>query len=118
MRRLISALTLCAAAVLSFGLDAHAGVTTEDLAKYDLANGKSVYDASCAACHANGILQAPKTGDKASWTARLGQGMETLVQKSINGYTAEGSMPARGGNADLTDKQVGDAVAFMVKQVL
>ena len=118
MGQIISALTLSAVFVLSLGLDARAGVTAADVAKYDLANGQSVYNTSCAACHDNGILKAPKTGVQADWTARFAQGMDTLVKKSIDGYTAEGNMPARGGNPDLTDKQVGDAVAYMVKQVL
>ena len=118
MRRIISALTFCAVIALSCSLEARAGVTAADVAKYDLASGQSVYEASCAACHTSGIMKAPKTGVKADWTARLGQGMGTLVQKSIDGYKAEGMMPAKGGNPDLTDKQVGDAVAYMVKQVL
>ncbi|MCG8343486.1 MAG: c-type cytochrome [Chlorobiales bacterium] len=118
MGRIISTLALSAVCILSFGLDARAGVTAADIAKYDLASGESVYNKSCAACHTSGILKAPKTGVKADWTARLGQGMNTLVKKSIDGYTAEGNMPAKGGDAELTDKQVGDAVAYMVKQVL
>ena len=118
MGRIISALTLSAVFVLSLCLDAHAEVTAADIAKYDLTNGQSVYNTSCAACHTSGILKAPKTGAQADWTARFAQGMNTLVKKSIDGYTAEGNMPARGGNPDLTDKQVGDAVAYMVKQVL
>lgn len=123
MGRVISVLTLSAVFVLSFGFDAQAEVTAADIAKYDLANGQSVYSASCASCHTAGIMGAPKTGVKANWTSRLAQGMATIVKKSIDGYSGEykGSktfMPAKGGNADLTDKQVGDAVAYMVKQVL
>ncbi len=118
MGRIISVITLCTVFVLSFGLETYAGVNAADLAKYDVASGKTVYEASCAGCHDNGIMKAPKTGEKADWTARLGQGMGTLVKKSIDGYKAEGNMPARGGNDALTDKQVGDAVAYMVKQVL
>ena len=41
-----------------------------------------------------------------------------MIKKSIDGYTAAGNMPARGGNAELTDQQVSDAVAYMVKSVL
>lgn len=118
MGRIISVIALSVVFVLSAGPDARAGVTAADIAKYDLANGQSVYNTSCAACHTSGIMKAPKTGLKADWTARLGLGMNTLVKKSIDGYTAEGNMPAKGGHADLTDKQVADAVAYMVKQVL
>ncbi len=118
MGRIFSVFTFCAVLALSFSLEARAGVTAADLAKYDVAGGESVYTKSCAGCHTSGIMKAPKTGVKADWTARLGQGMATLVQKSVDGYKAEGMMPAKGGNPDLTDKQVGDAVAYMVKQIL
>ncbi len=123
MGRILSVVTLFAIVALSSGLDARADVTAADIAKYDLANGKTVYDKSCAACHASGIMGAPKTGVKANWTSRFAQGMNTLVKKSIDGYSGEYNgtktfMPAKGGDADLTGKQVGDAVAYMVKEVL
>ena len=41
--------------------------------------------------------------------------MDLLNDHAINGYQGEnGVMPARGGNMSLSDKQVMDAVAFMV----
>ena len=118
MKRFVPVLSLFTILTLSFGSEAEAAVTAADVAKHNVANGKAVYDANCAACHASGILKAPKTGVKADWAARLPQGMDTMIKKSIDGYTAAGSMPARGGNADLTDQQVSDAVAYMVKSVL
>ncbi|ASQ91383.1 cytochrome C [Prosthecochloris sp. GSB1] len=84
--------------------------------QHDLAKGKEIYDANCAACHAEGIMKAPKTGDVEAWTARIEQGMDTLVKKSIEGYNAEGMMPAKGGNPDLSDQEVADAVAYMVAE--
>ena len=80
MGRIISALTFCAVLAFSCSLEARAEVTAADLAKYDLASGEPVYNASCKGCHATGIMKAPKTGVKADWTARLGQGMATLVK--------------------------------------
>ncbi len=73
--------------------------------------GEEVYKAVCSMCHAAGLLNAPKFGDKAAWAPRIAQGQNTLVQHAINGIR---SMPARGGNADLTDVEVGNAVAYMV----
>ncbi len=84
--------------------------------QYDLANGKEIYDANCAGCHDEGILGSPKTGDVNGWTVRIEQGMETLISKSIEGYTAEYSMPARGGNDALTDEEVANSVAYMVEE--
>lgn len=82
---------------------------------YDAAAGKAVYDASCASCHKAGIMGAPKTGDKAAWAPRIAKGMPAMVSNSVKGFKgAKGFMPAKGGNAKLTDAQVGNAVAYMV----
>jgi cytochrome c5 len=41
--------------------------------------------------------------------------MDTLNSNSINGFTGKtGMMPARGGNAALSDDEVKAAVAYMV----
>jgi cytochrome c5 len=73
-------------------------------------SGAEVVQASCAACHATGMLNAPKFGDKAQWAPRIALGYETLVKHAIEGIRG---MPARGGNADLTDDEVASAVAEM-----
>lgn len=84
-------------------------------AKYDAAAGKAVYEASCASCHKTGMMGAPKTGDKAAWAPRIGQGIDLMVAKSIKGFKGpKGMMPAKGGNTKLTDVQVGNAVAYLV----
>ena len=80
-----------------------------------LAAGKAVYDTNCAACHEAGMMGAPKPGDKAAWSARIPQGVETMSKKSITGFQGKvGAMPPKGGNASLTDEAIGNAVAFMV----
>jgi cytochrome c5 len=79
--------------------------------------GKAVYAKACALCHAAGVAGAPKPGDKAEWGPRLAQGEAVLYKHSIEGFTrAKGVMPARGGNAALTDDEVKAAVNFMVAQ--
>lgn len=84
-------------------------------ANHNAALGKVIYEANCASCHKDGIMGAPKTGNKPSWTHRLEQGMDVLVSKSIKGYQGKkGLMPAKGGNTKLTDAEVGNAVAHMV----
>jgi cytochrome c5 len=67
----------------------------------------------CSACHAVGALGAPKIGDKSAWAPRISQGYDTLVKHAIQGIR---SMPARGGNAALTDGEVANAVAYMANQ--
>ncbi|MGH8515205.1 MAG: c-type cytochrome [Gammaproteobacteria bacterium] len=75
--------------------------------------GKAVYDGSCFACHTSGLAGAPKLGDKAAWEPRVAQGMETLVARAIQGI---GTMPPKGGRADLVDADVKAAVMYMVNQ--
>jgi cytochrome c5 len=72
--------------------------------------GEEVYAAVCSTCHAAGVLNAPKFGDKAAWTARIAAGYESLVANAVKGIRG---MPARGGNPDLTDVEVARAVAHM-----
>jgi cytochrome c5 len=79
--------------------------------------GQKIHQQACAACHGIGVAGAPKTGDKDAWAARIEQGMDTLVKHAIEGYTGEsGVMPPKGGFSNLSDQEVADAVAYMVKQ--
>lgn len=76
-------------------------------------SGKDVYASSCFACHGTGAAGAPKLGDKAAWSARIAQGIDTLNNVAING---KGAMPAKGGNAGLSDDAVKAAVEYMVAE--
>ena len=92
-------------------------ISVDAKAAYDAVAGQKTYDTTCAACHKGGLLGAPKLGDKAAWAPRLGQGLDVLVSKSIKGFQGKaGTMPARGGDAKLTDAQVGNSVAYLVGQ--
>lgn len=76
--------------------------------------GKSVYGKTCALCHAAGVGGAPKPGDRADWDPRVAQGMDVLVKHATEGFTGQkGMMPAKGGNAALTDDEIKAAVAYM-----
>jgi len=77
------------------------------------ADGKQIYDSTCMACHATGVANAPKLGDKAAWAPRIKQGMDTLLQSALKG---KGAMPPKGGNASLSDADVRAAIEFMVSQ--
>ena len=79
-------------------------------------SGKDIVAAACAACHATGAAGAPKIGDKAAWQARFDQGMDTLFDHAINGFTGSmGMMPAKGGNMSLSDEEVKAAVISMLQ---
>ena len=79
------------------------------------ADGKKVYDSACTACHTAGIAGAPKSGDKAAWAPRIAQGINVLHDHAIKGFQGKaGVMPAKGGNASLSDAEVKAAVDYMV----
>lgn len=75
------------------------------------AAGKSAYEGICAACHGAGVAGAPKLGDKAAWSARLGAGKDALYASALKG---KGAMPPKGGNPGLSDADVKAAVDYMV----
>lgn len=74
---------------------------------------KTIYTASCAACHTSGAAGAPKLGDKSTWASRIKSGTDTLYNSALKGKNA---MPAKGGNASLSDADVKAVVDYMVSQ--
>ena len=79
----------------------------------DTGKGKQIYDATCMVCHAAGVANAPKLGDKAAWAPRIATGVETLYASSLKGKNA---MPPKGGQVNLPDADVKAAVDYMVAQ--
>jgi cytochrome c5 len=76
-------------------------------------NGEKVYKGICFSCHDVGVAGSPKLGDKAAWSARIAAGNDALYASALNGKNA---MPAKGGNAALSEAEVKAAVDFMVSQ--
>ncbi|SCY74742.1 Cytochrome c5 [Nitrosospira sp. Nl5] len=74
---------------------------------------KTIYTASCAACHTTGAAGAPKLGDKSTWAPRIKTGMDTLYNSALKGKNA---MPPKGGNASLSDADVKAVVDYMVSE--
>ena len=73
-------------------------------------DAKQIIAANCAMCHEGGLMGAPKIGSEEQWASRIAQGKDTLVSHAINGIR---TMPARGGNAKLSDEEVAAAVIDM-----
>ncbi len=120
MKRILPVAALCSIFFIGCGgaeqPAAESNAASELVSGYDLANGKEIYEANCGGCHDEGLLNSPKTGDIEGWTARIEQGMDTMIKKSIDGYIDAGNMPAKGGNDALTDDEVANAVAYMVDE--
>jgi cytochrome c5 len=75
------------------------------------ATGKALYDQACSVCHAAGVANAPKFGDKAAWAPRIASGIDALTQSVVKG---KGAMPAKGTAMSASDADIKAAVAYMV----
>lgn len=72
---------------------------------------EELYTSVCAGCHTSGALGAPKIGDAADWSARLGKGLDQVIANAINGVN---SMPAKGTCATCSDDDISNTVKYMV----
>lgn len=100
-------------AMIAIWLPLAAVMSSSVVAKEDIGAGKTVYDKACFACHKSGVMGAPKLGSKEDWAPRVAQGKSVVLDHALNGVK---SMPARGGNPTLSDADIGNAVAYMVKE--
>ena len=85
--------------------------TTASPATGQVAGGESLYKQACFACHATGVANAPKFGDKAAWAPRIAQGVPQLVKSALAG---KGAMPPKGGT-NASEAEIHAAVEYMVK---
>ncbi|MCH9770666.1 MAG: c-type cytochrome [Gammaproteobacteria bacterium] len=77
--------------------------------------GQGVYESHCSVCHAVGAGGAPKFGDKAAWMPLKKKGLNILYKNAINGING---MPAKGACLSCTNKQIQDAVRYMLDATL
>ena len=76
-------------------------------------DGKAVFEANCNMCHGGTIPGAPVVGKNDDWAPRIKQGKETLHKHALEGFK---SMPAKGGNTNLSDDEVKAAADYMANQ--
>lgn len=77
-------------------------------------SGAEIVTGVCAGCHSTGVPGAPQISDTATWKKELKEeGLDHLIAVAIKG---EGGMPARGGDASLSDEEVAAAVKEMLTQ--
>lgn len=74
-----------------------------------------IYTNSCQLCHANPAANAPLTGDRQAWEARIRQGADTLLDHAINGYNG---MPPMGQCVECSEEQFLQLIGFMADQPL
>ena len=75
----------------------------------------ALYTQLCQTCHATGVANAPKLGDKAAWAPRIADA------KNVDGLTAiaikgKGAMPPKGGST-ASDAEIKAVVTYMVDSV-
>ncbi|MDM4769351.1 cytochrome c5 family protein [Solimonas sp. SE-A11] len=71
---------------------------------------QALYDRSCRSCHAVPGTGAPLTGDAKAWAPRVAQGIDTLLDHTINGFQ---SMPPMGACMDCSEEQFEELIELM-----
>ena len=74
---------------------------------------EDIYNTNCMACHATGAAGAPKMGDAAAWSGRIGKGMDALYANAINGING---MPAKGLCMSCSEDDVKAVVDYIVEK--
>lgn len=69
-----------------------------------------LYASSCQTCHTSADSGAPLTGDVEAWADRLDQGMDTLLDHTIDGF---GGMPPLGSCMDCSEEDFEALIEFM-----
>ena len=70
-----------------------------------------MYDKTCVVCHASGVANAPKLGDKAAWAPRIAPGNDAMLSSVVKG---KGAMPPKAGAPDLSEADLKAAIVYMV----
>ena len=76
-------------------------------------SGEKIYKEVCFACHAQGVANAPKLGDKAAWGKLIAEGQVIIT---AHGYVGIRAMPPRGGKEGLSVEQFSKALNYMVSK--
>ena len=89
--------------------------------KVDLINGKRVYNTTCIACHGKdgkAILPGVPNFNQNNSVLKVKDKAE-LIRNVINGYQSKGNilaMPAKGGNPNLSNKDIEDVIEYLMKK--
>lgn len=76
-------------------------------------SGEAIVRDACMACHGEGLLKAPRLGDRKAWAPLIREGQPALTATAWTGIR---QMPPKGGRADLSLEELARAVAYMARQ--
>ena len=85
-----------------------------------LAKGRGIWMGTCRNCHLLGTSGAPAVTDLEAWRPRIAKGRPALYQSALHGIKGNDGnyrMPPRGGNPQLKDEEVRQAVDYMLASV-
>ncbi|BAU47985.1 cytochrome C [Sulfurifustis variabilis] len=88
------------------------GCATDERAAQTSLSGEQVYRETCSACHATGVANAPRLGDRKAWAPLVEEGQAVLTAHAWVGVRA---MPPGGGRPDLSLLEFGRAAAYMAR---
>ncbi|MEQ1439254.1 c-type cytochrome [Fontimonas sp. SYSU GA230001] len=71
-----------------------------------------LYEQTCKACHGVPGTGAPLAGDAAAWAPRVAQGLDTLLDHTINGYKG---MPPLGSCGDCSEDEFRALIRHMAQ---
>ena len=77
-------------------------------------SGEDVYNKACVACHAAGVLGAPKLNNATDWSPRLEKGFDAVLSNAINGFNA---MPPKGTCMNCSDDEIKAAIEYMTAEL-
>lgn len=76
-------------------------------------DGQKIYETYCKVCHAAGVANAPKLGDKEAWAPRIAKGTDAMFNSLQHGLNA---MPPKGTCMACSDEELRAAMEYMVGQ--
>ena len=76
---------------------------------------KTIYTRTCAVCHTRNITGAPIAGNTKQWDKVLSKGMDTTLERVINGYKG---MPPAGQCFECSPDQLIEMINFMANRHL
>lgn len=113
-RFLLSFMAIVVIALLLWGCNSGHKISLDNL-EVDLNNGQLVYEDDCILCHEGAIEGAHRLDQSERWRESAQKGFDQLVANTVQGYQGKyGELPVMGMCPQCSDKDIEDAVAYML----